>query len=311
VACSGSETHLLECPYLGWGLDDCSTTEVAGVTCQPFIRLTEACSADSDCLIATANSVCGTTGVCACPEDGFRQVGNDTCQPFRRLTEACSADADCQVATSNTVCRGQVCVCAEGFSSTSNDTCQPFRRLTEDCSADTDCQVATSNSTCRNQTCVCADGHWSRDNQECRPTVGVNEPCSYDDDCGFDGGQCKYRTCVSCGVNKYGQYEYRLAGGPSCNHGRIELRRDGGAWGRVCDDRWDSADASVVCRSLGLSGGMSHYSSFGNGDGGAGNFYMDDVACSGSETHLLECPYDGWGVHNCATAEVAGVTCQP
>lgn len=35
--------------------------------------------------------------------------------------------------------------------------------------------------------------------------------------------------------------------------GRIEICRDN-RYGTVCDDRWDVADARVVCRQLGYNG---------------------------------------------------------
>jgi len=44
----------------------------------------------------------------------------------------------------------------------------------------------------------------------------------------------------------------RLTGGQSTNEGRVEICVDG-VWGSVCDDHWDSSDARVVCRALGLS----------------------------------------------------------
>jgi len=36
---------------------------------------------------------------------------------------------------------------------------------------------------------------------------------------------------------------------------------------------------------------------------------MDEVDCDGTESSIVECYHDGWGVHNCAHGEDAGVQC--
>ena len=44
----------------------------------------------------------------------------------------------------------------------------------------------------------------------------------------------------------------RLRGGTSVREGRVEICIEG-RWGTICDNSWDSRDASVVCRQLNYS----------------------------------------------------------
>jgi len=42
---------------------------------------------------------------------------------------------------------------------------------------------------------------------------------------------------------------------------------------------------------------------------GTGPIWLDDVACTGSETHLFNCRHNGWGRHNCGHYEDVSVSC--
>ena len=93
-----------------------------------------------------------------------------------------------------------------------------------------------------------------------------------------------------------------MVGGPSIYEGNVLLNSR-----PICDDSWDDADATVLCRMLGYESGIAtQHSAYGLVEK---NFMMDDVQCSGDEVHLHQCSYSS--THNCRGDEAAGVICIP
>ena len=121
----------------------------------------------------------------------------------------------------------------------------------------------------------------------------------------------------------------RLVGGSTSYEGRVEICYRN-QWGTVCDDSWSTTDAQVVCRQLGLTttgilyftaiiiiinllilfhvGALAYTNAyFGRGYGG---IFLDNVACSGTESRLMDCISSSRiGVHNCRHYDDAGVKC--
>ncbi|XP_071955475.1 scavenger receptor cysteine-rich domain-containing protein DMBT1-like [Antedon mediterranea] len=114
--------------------------------------------------------------------------------------------------------------------------------------------------------------------------------CSHSDDAG-----------VRCSVT------VRLRGGSTSNEGRVELLYNG-VWGTVCDDSWDIADGTVVCKQLGYLYAVRTTSEASWGEG-TGPIHLDDIACNGDETLITTCRHAGVGIENCDHSEDAGVEC--
>ncbi|XP_051250385.1 uromodulin-like isoform X2 [Dicentrarchus labrax] len=121
-------------------------------------------------------------------------------------------------------------------------------------------------------------------------------------------------TCVSddkinwrCGDPDVSAPRVRLVNGNSECSGRVEVLYNN-QWGTVCDDLWDLNDAQVVCRQLRCGPAQLALGSTNFGQG-TGPIWLDDVACTGSESALSECGHQGFGTHNCNHAEDAGVVC--
>jgi hypothetical protein len=154
-----------------------------------------------------------------------------------------------------------------------------------------------SGPECFSPMTLCPDG--------CTDTQSDTRNCGF---CGFTctvGWLCSFGECTDPGGPGV-EGQLRLVGGSVPNEGRVEIYHDG-AWGTVCDDYWDAADAMVACRQLGYGGGTPCSSAcFGSG---TGEIWLDDTDCAGTETSLASCPNLGWGVHNCSHGEDSGLTC--
>ncbi|XP_077872006.1 antigen WC1.1 [Ictidomys tridecemlineatus] len=101
--------------------------------------------------------------------------------------------------------------------------------------------------------------------------------------------------------------QLRLVDGGSRCAGRVEILHQH-SWGTVCDDSWDLKDAHVACRQLGCGVAIDAmgYAQFGEG---SGPIWLDELKCTGEEDQVWKCPAQGWGQHNCAHDEDAGVIC--
>ncbi|PIK47660.1 putative deleted in malignant brain tumors 1 protein-like isoform X5 [Apostichopus japonicus] len=98
--------------------------------------------------------------------------------------------------------------------------------------------------------------------------------------------------------------ELRLADEGAYNEGRLLVYLNG-QWGTVCDDGFTEGNGNIACKQLGFDELVSFSSSQG------GDFSlpinMDDVACTGREERLIDCPYTA--TSNCVHNEDVRLRC--
>ena len=123
--------------------------------------------------------------------------------------------------------------------------------------------------------------------------------------------------------------------GPSTSsgEGRIEVCYNNSYW-TVCDDRWDSLDAGVICRQLGyafscMSIILSHsvyysikpfafFISFAASTPLSATTFSNEstrsiisgISCQGVEENLFQCHHSEIALQYCNLSVTAGVACQ-
>ncbi|KAL4239223.1 CD5 molecule-like [Mactra antiquata] len=132
----------------------------------------------------------------------------------------------------------------------------------------------------------------------CSATWSLKSTCNHRNDAG-----------VSCGGTNV-----RLVDGPTNTSGRVEIYH-GGHWGTICGYRgFDSRNADVICRMLGIDNNKAiayPYAFYGEG---YQPIMVSNVKCDGSEPDISACTSDPWVVKgvpysSCTHRYDVGVNC--
>ncbi|XP_072122587.1 scavenger receptor cysteine-rich domain-containing protein DMBT1-like isoform X1 [Mobula birostris] len=174
--------------------------------------------------------------------------------------------------------------------------------------------ISEANVVCRQLHCGSAISAYNiskyRENE--RPVLVTEVQC--------EGNESHLRNCKSSvskrsssdttgvGVLCSGHLQLRLSGSDDACAGRLEIYYNG-SWGTVCDDSWDQVDANVVCKQLGCGYVLEEKIILDCCGQGTGIIWLDEVNCSGNESHLWKCPSAPWGQHDCTHKKDVTVSC--
>ncbi|XP_063589192.1 neurotrypsin-like isoform X2 [Penaeus indicus] len=160
------------------------------------------------------------------------------------------------------------------------------------------CRHATDGTSETNGTSVCsADEFRCEDDTYC---ISRSFVCDFEPDC-LDASDHRSELCDDVGV-------VRLVDGnkplnvPGMVAGTVLVKRRG-VWGTICDDGLRDADAKVLCRSLGYTGGWAvpFYVNY------LGKTNVSSVLsrpeCVGDERWVGACPGAVWRAGNCETED--------
>ena len=118
------------------------------------------------------------------------------------------------------------------------------------------------------------------------------------------------RLCAGQRADNCSGGSIRLVNGSNSESGRVEVCRFG-CWGTVCDDGWDSNDATVVCHQLGFDTERAIPTIGAYFGGGSGQIHLSQAQCEVNDTaeRLVDCAIDKDGINGCLHNQDAGVIC--
>eukprot|EP00731_Ephydatia_muelleri_P035718 Em0151g10a len=219
-------------------------------------------------------------GAFSCPSDHSKDAALrclDIMLYYVQYVNECAINNGGCAGTCINLIGGYLCQCSSGYALTNGKNCSDIN----------ECSTGMNNCS---EVCINTIGSYYC---ACNGSRVLN----------VDGTTC--RGCVSGDV--------RLVNGTNVTssvprEGRVEVCING-TFGSVCNKRWDSLDAGVVCRQLGYSSTGAQVDMFFGA--GVGPIYLSDVQCTGMETNILNCRRGNQiGITTCDHTQDAAIRCE-
>ena len=106
------------------------------------------------------------------------------------------------------------------------------------------------------------------------------------------------RFYISLDIVKFPNPVRGITNGQQYTQGHVEIYHNG-EWGTICYDYFNNNGAKVLCKMMHYATGIYSTSYRQSYVTPSSRIWLDDVRCSGTETHIDRCPRRSWGSHNC------------
>ncbi|XP_052231202.1 uncharacterized protein LOC127844782 [Dreissena polymorpha] len=263
--------------------------------CQGILRL---CDGVMDCNDGSDERGCDCTGDLVSCSKFYSQ-----CIP---ASQVCNGFASCNDGSDEDGCDCQAMRCDDG---------QGCYNSSQQCDGKVDCM---DNSDEMNCPLICEPHEWGC--AKIKQCIPASLRCDGNKDC-YDGTD-EYVGCqpptpapIIPFIVALNNLTINITEAPvneAPTWGRLMVKREGMSevYGTVCDDSFDTRDASVVCRMLGYGDDTPAFFYSGSMFNTAwGPIWLTNLHCTGSENNLADCVHAKWGKHQCSHQQDVYVAC--